>query len=188
MLRARGVMDIVVNAPKNETWQSFCDTNNVPLFPEPDKKPDQDFLDVLAHFEHLWNATGPTLWIYGDVVFSERMISELCRGRNNDIFFATRFSPSQGLARWRAEIFGWSMHPRFHPELFTFLRHRQCSPYHKATDVWSLFHFLMDRRDASERDPDFLDAGENDYTLDLDYEADLDEISVLEMLARDDKP
>jgi hypothetical protein len=188
MLRDQGINDIILNAEATDTWKHFAATNHVQRFAEPDQKPDQDYLDVLQHFRHLWNTKGPTLWIYGDVVFSHAMIGQLCKGRANDIFFVTRFSPSLGLARWRAEIFGWSMHPRFHAELDVFLRHRQCSPYHRATDIWNLFHFLMDRRDNNERDPDFIDAGEDDYTLDIDYEGDLADLPVLEMLAKEDRP
>lgn len=175
-----------MNASASDAWSKFCQEMDVPLTSEPGKKPDQDFLDVLQHFKHLWKEDGPTIWIYGDTVFSHRMMNELCASRPNDIFFAARFSPSEALARWRAEIFGWNMHPRFHDELESFLRVRKCSPYHKATDVWSLFHYLMDRRDGNERDASFIDAGEDDYTLDLDYEGDVTDLPVLEMLAMDD--
>lgn len=186
MLRARGIQDIIINADDTEAWTKFAWDQKLQLVPEFDKKPDQDFLDVLVHFRALWNTSGPTLWIYGDTVFSNRMMDELCRGRTNDIFFATRFSPFPPLGKWRAEIFGWTMQARYHESLDSFLRVRQCSPYHKATDVWSLFHYLMDRRDNEERDAAFLDAGEEDYTFDLDYEGDLADLSLLEMLAQDD--
>lgn len=186
MLRARGVVDIVVNAQATPVWEKFCQKVGVPLVPEPGKKPDQDFLDVLVHFRHLWNERGPTIWVYGDVVFSQAMMDELCQVRTHDIFFVTRFSPSMGLDKWRAEIFGWLMRTRFIEELDSFLRVRKCSPYHAATDVWSLFHALMDRRDNNERDPSFVDAGSEDYTLDLDYEGDMDDLPVLEMMAEDD--
>ena len=186
MLRARGVKDILINGKNEKPWWKFCKQQDLPLLLEPDKKPDQDFLAVLVQFREHWNATANTIWVYGDVVFSQRMMDELCKPRDNDIFFATRFSPTKAVNTWRAEIFGWNMRPNFHAELDTFLRIRKMSPYHKATDVWSMFHFLMDRRDANPSDADFIDAGEDDYTLDLDYEGDMNDLGVLAMLAQDD--
>ena len=178
---------IIINAEMSRSWQDFARDRGLPLVTEPGKKPDQDFLDVLVHFREMFDKDGPTYILYGDVVWSERMIRELYKERDAGIWFATRFSPTMGTGTWRAEIFGFRVLPSFLPRLDEMLASRQMSPYHKAHDIWDLFHWLMDSRDGTQGEPGFLDAGDDDYTLDIDYPGDLRDLPMLEIFAGDEQ-
>ncbi len=185
-IRAQGIEDITLIAESKEPWESFAKEADVQHVPEI-RKVDQVFLDVLVNLRHLWADDGPTIFVYGDVIFSNRMIKDLLAERESRIHFSTRFSPTYAIGTWRAEIFGFRMLPQFYEELDKFLDHRECSPYHKATEVWHLFHWLMDKREKDKpEEPSFLDAGEEDYTFDIDYPQDLEHLQVLQMVASDD--
>lgn len=184
-VQALGVGSIGVIAPTEPPWTD--PKQNVTIITE-ERKVDQDFLDVLVNLRHLWNQNGPTIFIYGDTVFSWRMMADLLCERENPIHFATRFSPAFGTGTWRAEIFGFRILPSFYGELDEFLRNRQCSPYHPARDMWDMFHYLMDKREGKPGEPSYTDAGDKDYTIDIDYPGDLENLPMLEILAKDDRP
>jgi len=182
-----GRQNIILNGPDNHTWKTYAQERGLPLVHEKNRDPDQPFLDVLEHFMGLWNTEAPTTFLYGDVIWSERMMRELYKPRHNEIWFATRFSPAPGIGTWRAEIYGFTFLPSFHAKLKEMLKSRQPSPYHAIDDVWGLFHWLMDTRDNLSGEPGFLDAGEDDYTFDIDYPGDVEGIPVLEMLAAEEQ-
>lgn len=182
---------IVLNAKPEAVWEKFVDKTvygagqRATFLQEKGRHPDQPFLDVLERFP--WNESGPTRFLYGDVIWSERMIRELYRPRTNRIWFATRFSPAPGIGTWRAEIYGFSFLPSFHGQLREMLASRKPSPYHEISDVWGLFHWLMDTRDNLPDEPSFLDAGEDDYTFDIDYPGDIEGLPILEILSAEEE-
>lgn len=180
-----GISDIHVIA-EGKMFELAMAIHGLKIAPEPNRHPDQDFLDIFEHLKHLYLGIDQlTVILYGDVIFSNRSLKKLLDPYFEDDaapVFLTRMTSHPITDRRRAEIYGFAFTPSFHREFEAFLSVRKLSPYHDAKDIWDLLHHLVGKKRVT-----CYEVGEDDFTHDIDYPDDLKVLPVLEMLAREEK-
>ncbi|HUV09938.1 MAG TPA: glycosyltransferase [Acidimicrobiia bacterium] len=171
LLRKHRIRDIVVTGDWSLGVPSVVPTG------------DTDAVDGRLAMRELWNPTGRTVVLMGDVFYSEEAIALILAHEDRDAHLFARFGPSSFTTKRWAEIFAnsfWPEHHAGHEETLrtvaAMLRHGAL----KRAGLWEAYLFehghLKDGIDGTRgRVGNFGDATEiDDWTEDFDWPEDYD--------------